>query len=467
MLRVRHELGNRCSPAHVPSVVAQVNELPQTHNGKRAERAARDAVNGDPVANIDALKNPGSLEAIRNHPAVQLHASAPISSLPAGGAEWNPALSRDEVEKRLIPLWEAALGADRVGLNDNFQDLGGHSLIGISLLVRVESTFGRRLPMGTFLGAGATISGMARELVKPPSEQKDSLLVAVQPNGHRLPAYWLPGGGGVSTMAFREVSLMLGPDQPVFGFEAPLEQPDRPRDLRATARMYIEELRASHPGPYVLFGFSYGSYMAFEVGCQLRAAGERVALLAVFDTPAPQELSWAQRATVLAQRSGYHLKRLKSNPKLQMAFAGNALSERVESIKSRISPPPPAPEQPGQKLFEEVNRRNIEAIHEYAKGPLPVYPGRITVFLAEQTSYSAVSPDLDERLAWRHFAKEGIDVRHVSGSHLSMLTKPDATKLASELRAALDAVQDERAGAMSQRGAALRALAAQISGSAR
>jgi acetoacetyl-CoA synthetase len=63
--RVSEVLAARCSRAHVPSVIAQVKELPVTHNGKRAERAARDAVNGDAVENLDALRNPGCVEAIR------------------------------------------------------------------------------------------------------------------------------------------------------------------------------------------------------------------------------------------------------------------------------------------------------------------------------------------------------------------------------------------------------------------
>ncbi len=63
--KIRETLATRCSRAHVPGLVLPATELPVTHNGKRAERAARDAVNGDPVANLEALRNPGCIEAIR------------------------------------------------------------------------------------------------------------------------------------------------------------------------------------------------------------------------------------------------------------------------------------------------------------------------------------------------------------------------------------------------------------------
>jgi len=47
-----------------------VSDLPRTHNGKLSERAARDAVNGDPVKNLLSLRNPACLNEIANHPDI-------------------------------------------------------------------------------------------------------------------------------------------------------------------------------------------------------------------------------------------------------------------------------------------------------------------------------------------------------------------------------------------------------------
>jgi acetoacetyl-CoA synthetase len=70
-LKIKKELKERCSMAHVPQVVAQVAELPTTHSGKRSERAARDALNGRPVANLGALRNPACLDAIKGNPLLR------------------------------------------------------------------------------------------------------------------------------------------------------------------------------------------------------------------------------------------------------------------------------------------------------------------------------------------------------------------------------------------------------------
>jgi len=63
-LRIKREISIKTSSVHVPSVIAAVSELPQTHNGKYSERAARDLVNGRVPRNLSALRNPTCLEEI-------------------------------------------------------------------------------------------------------------------------------------------------------------------------------------------------------------------------------------------------------------------------------------------------------------------------------------------------------------------------------------------------------------------
>ncbi len=439
-MEIRRTLLERCSQSHVPSVIAAVDELPQTHNGKRAEKSARDTVNGDLVSNLEALRNPACLEAIRNHPALRVR-----DENTAGDTETQPSgltlatASRAELEAHVQTIWRQLLSLP-VALDDNFHDLGGHSLVGITILVRVENAFGRRLPMGTFLGRGATVRGMVDELLTPERENATPSIVELQRGGARLPVYWLPGGGGVSTMAFREVSLLLGADQPVYGFEAPMSFDDRPRDLRDTAAEYVRQLRAFRKGPYSLLGFSFGSFMAYEVGCQLRDAGEEVALLAVFDTPAPTRLSRTQKLRVLAQRVGFQLRKLRDDPVEGLSLVVQKLRDGVRRLRpaKAMSEAPKAPIDPAQALFDQVNDRNKAAVHAYAAEPLRPYDGRVTAFLALEGSQSSVDPELDTRLAWGAQASGGIDVFRVSGTHLGMLTQPHVQHLARALRDCLD-----------------------------
>jgi acetoacetyl-CoA synthetase len=61
-LRIKKALREQASPAHVPATIVAVDELPLTHSGKASERALQDALNGRPVRNRSALRNPDAVE---------------------------------------------------------------------------------------------------------------------------------------------------------------------------------------------------------------------------------------------------------------------------------------------------------------------------------------------------------------------------------------------------------------------
>jgi acetoacetyl-CoA synthetase len=67
-LKIKRELGQKGSPNHVPAVIAQVDALPITHSGKFSEKAVRDLLNGKPLSNRSAIRNPESLDAIAANP---------------------------------------------------------------------------------------------------------------------------------------------------------------------------------------------------------------------------------------------------------------------------------------------------------------------------------------------------------------------------------------------------------------
>ena len=58
-----------------------------------------------------------------------------------------PVEPRDALEKRLVGIWQQILGVPVVGVNDDFFELGGQSLLAVSLFVQIEEAFGRQLPL--------------------------------------------------------------------------------------------------------------------------------------------------------------------------------------------------------------------------------------------------------------------------------------------------------------------------------
>ena len=55
------------------------------------------------------------------------------------------------MELLLAEVWEDALGIDRVGLNDNFFDVGGHSLLMIRVIAKMQERTGVRIVLHDFM----------------------------------------------------------------------------------------------------------------------------------------------------------------------------------------------------------------------------------------------------------------------------------------------------------------------------
>ncbi len=70
---------------------------------------------------------------------------------------------RDEIEKKLIEIWQDVIGSETIGVNDNFFDLGGHSLMAMQILSRVRNYFGMELPLREFLEA-STVAELSRRV---------------------------------------------------------------------------------------------------------------------------------------------------------------------------------------------------------------------------------------------------------------------------------------------------------------
>jgi acetoacetyl-CoA synthetase len=60
--KIKKALRDKTSPRHVPVFILQVPEIPYTLNMKKVESSVTNIVNGRPVTNRDALKNPECLE---------------------------------------------------------------------------------------------------------------------------------------------------------------------------------------------------------------------------------------------------------------------------------------------------------------------------------------------------------------------------------------------------------------------
>ncbi|MEY2454611.1 MAG: hypothetical protein QOD92_4185 [Acidimicrobiaceae bacterium] len=190
------------------------------------------------------------------------------------------------LQRAVAKAFSVVLDCD-VELDSDFWELGGDSLGAQELVAAVAEATGVELPLDALL-EDATVEGVAARLAQSRPKTR-GVCVPLNASGSAPPLWCVAGGGGTS-LAFRALAAELGSDQPVMVLEANgLQRRGRPDwTIASAARRFIRAMRERQPiGPYRVAGFSYGGLVAYEIGQQLAAAGERVDFVALLDTIAP------------------------------------------------------------------------------------------------------------------------------------------------------------------------------------
>jgi thioesterase domain-containing protein/acyl carrier protein len=323
----------------------------------------------------------------------------------------------DDLEKQLVKIWAAVLSKESIGIRDNFFDLGGHSLLAARLMHRIEQALGQRLPLAALLQA-PTVEQFAAQLRQEGWSASWSSLVAIQPEGSRPPFFCVHGVGG-NVVGFRDLARHLGADQPFYALQPQGLDGKRPclTSVKEMAERYIGEIRRVQPeGPYRIGGYSFGGLVAYEMAQQLRAQEQEINLLALFDTyPGKME----SRASQMRNLSKLPLKEALTFLFKKGSFVLMTLQKRLEL---QMLPRP---------------LRNVRQACAKAAGGYDVLPydGQVTLFRVKEKSAGSLD---DPYAIWWRVAAGGVDLREISGDHLSLLKEPQVRLLAEQLSDALD-----------------------------
>jgi amino acid adenylation domain-containing protein len=377
-------------------------------------------------------------------PALPLNPSGKVDrqALPAPDRGSAPGFvaPRAPAEEVLAEIWEELLGLARVGAHDNFFERGGHSLLAVLLMARIEKRFGRALPLATLFSA-PTLESLAALLSQPASPAGRLPLVAIRPQGDRAPFFCVhPVGGNV--LCYLDLARHLTPDQPFYALQTPAagDNGGRPASIEAMASRYLPELRRIQPqGPYRLGGWSMGGVVAFEMARQLASEGEELDLVALIDTlppavapgrePATEDELVAWFAQDLARLLGYEM---GIAPEELRPFPGREKLAQVAELGRTAGLLPEGLGLAQMTPLFETFAVNLQASRSYVSGP---YAGKLTLCFSAQT-FAVYGPELLD--GWSRLAQGGIETRTLPGDHYGLLRPPEVELLARELTAHLD-----------------------------
>nr|AAF17281.1 NosD [Nostoc sp. GSV224] len=405
----------------VPSTFVMLEEMPLTPSGKVDRRAL---------------------------PAPDLHSSNSDKYV----------APRNQVELELTQIWSRILKVDKVGVKDNFFDLGGHSLLTPYLMAQIKKQFGKDIAIAS-LYQNPTIEQLATIVPFDSDSKSGSPLVILQAHGSKPPLFCLPGAAGYPFYLY-DLARCLGSDQPFYSFQAiaPGEAGELITQVEDVAARYIQELLVVQPqGPYFLAGHSFGGKLAFEMAQQLLRKGHKVALVAILDTTAPfhqknlsafdlDNTKWlAELADTI--EVVYGKKMDCSVDTLQSMVWEDQLKYVLERLKNADILPP---DDEITQLNNMVQLLKANAVVNYV--PQEIYPTKITLLRAKENivkvdeSNGEVLSDIlqDLHWGWRKFSAEPVDVHFVPGNHVTMMNLPHVQVLAEQLKACIEQAEEVR-----------------------
>jgi thioesterase domain-containing protein len=311
-------------------------------------------------------------------------------------------------------MWADVLDRDEVGIEDDFFDLGGESILAAELLARVaeEGLGPGGLPLSTLLWA-PTVSELADVLEtdgwKPPAGS----LVPLRSGGEGPPLFLAHDHGG-DPVTYGLLAHRLKPGRPVYGIE--WRAPDTLESTVAVsvqklAEAYAAEIRSLRPqGPYFLAGSCLGGAIALEIANNLAAAGGEIGAVALImpiaDRPGRLRVYW--------RRLAYH-RRKGRLVRGVAAAAGRRLRTASERIRGTAAPAPPDPAPPALKA----------ASSSYLPRP---YGGAVSLLVGENY--------LTPRRFWEKIAQGGVTVYPLRGGMI--FREPAVDQLAEQLDRALE-----------------------------
>jgi len=359
-------------------------------------------------------------------------------------------IAQSDLERDLQQVFQEILGSKRVGIRDNFFEIGGHSLLAVRLFAQIEKKLGKKIPLPLLFQA-PTVEDLARAIRQNTWRTPSSCIVEIKPTGSKPPIFWLHnlgGGGGGGLFTYRALAQLLGPDQPSYGIAAPAEPFNR---IELMAAHYIDAIKSVQPvGPYIIGGYCFGGIVAFEVARQLKQQGADIGMVALLESGLhgvpgePTKVSPAFAMQLLESLPVLSGELFGARKQLLQRFRRKASALHRRFIASRRKADITATT--SAKLLDELvdmsaypkdyrhfAQVHFEALLHYA--PLP-YQGKLTLFRTRQQAVLKWNPEV----IWRMFATSGVDVKIIPGTHETILQPPFVDALAQTLSKCLEQV---------------------------
>jgi len=337
----------------------------------------------------------------------------------------------DETERRLVEIWQDVLKLKEISVHDNFFDLGGDSLLAMTLLLEIEKSFATHLPLAV-ISQASNIKGQAEMLRDPTVMDFSSILIPIRTIGNKKPLFCISGRGG-DPIKFHHLLRHLPEDQPVYFFRSRGFQPGERllMTVEEIASDYLREIKRIQPeGPYCFIGESGGGMVAYEMAQQLLAQGDETRMVGMLDTYFEEIrenkiLEVDRNPLILLQK---HFQTLTHGSLREyINYYKNLLIFRAQERENEKKRRQVQQLSGNAELYKRVDEANMNAGRNYDPKP---YAGRVVLFRAgRQLKFDGGIPDH----GWGRVAVNNLVIRELDCYHGNILFEPFVQEVAKEI----------------------------------
>lgn len=180
---------------------------------------------------------------------------------------------RDRVEMALYRIWSEVLQQPRIGISDNFFEIGGTSVLAVKLASAIEREFGREFPIRELM-LHPTIEQLAVIARTDRASSDEEPVLEFRPGSGRERVVCVHPAGGTA-FCYLALSSLLPDRVGVVGVQSPGVNPGgkMAATVEEMAREYREQIRPSDDEALVICGLSFGGVVAYEMARQVADSG--------------------------------------------------------------------------------------------------------------------------------------------------------------------------------------------------
>ena len=322
-------------------------------------------------------------------------------------------LKNNEIESKLIKIWEEVLHFSPINTKDNFFEIGGDSILSIQIIAKARKAGIAISPNQLF--DHQTIEDLANAILSTEKklDEETDYLVTLRKGGDKKPLFCIHSGGG-HVFFYNHLTDHLKEGRPIYALQASGLNGNKKymhNSIEEMSRDYLKTIRSIQPeGPYNILVYCFSTAVGNEMAIQLGKEEQETNIIVMDTMASPWVVNTKDRIGI---RKKAFFKRFFRNP---INAIYRFLADRTWMIEPvRVKLFGKSHEKDLEKL--KANLRKICVAYEWKK-----HPGHASLILTKKQDESFQNLIVN---SWEKLSKGGVSVTYTKGKHHTLFEKSD------------------------------------------